>query len=120
MTKKNANLQSSPSWLQPTPDGVIIRVQAQSHASKTGIAGIHGDTPPQRLKIRIAAAPVEGEANEELLRFFKKKLKIPRVQFELIRGSTAKTKDVLCRGASTEALIQTIIEAVKKLLQELN
>lgn len=115
MTKKNANQQSPPSWLQACAEGVIIRVQAQPLASKTGITGIHGDAPPQRLKIRIAAPPVDGEANEELLRFFKKQLKIPGVQFELIRGSTAKTKDVLCRGASAEA----VIEAVEKLLQEL-
>lgn len=84
------------SWLEATKDGVLIRVQAQPKASRTEIVGPHGD----RLKIRIAAPPVDGEANDELLRFLKKKLGIPAAQIELLRGQSSKMKHVTCRGLS--------------------
>ena len=53
-------------WLTETADGVLLRIQAQPKASRSEVSGVHGD----RLKIRIAAPPVDGEANEELIRFF--------------------------------------------------
>lgn len=94
------------SWFQETPEGVVLRVAAQPRASRSEISGLHGEPP--RLKIRIAAPPVDGEANEELLRFLKKFLRLPGVSFELLRGGTSKTKDVLCRGAKLQDVLALI------------
>jgi uncharacterized protein (TIGR00251 family) len=95
-----------PDWLQETAEGTVLKLVIQPKASRSEIVGPHGT--PARLKIRVAAPPVDGEANEELLRFFKKVLGIPLARIELLRGHTAKQKDLLCRGLSAQ-------EAAKKL-----
>jgi uncharacterized protein (TIGR00251 family) len=51
--------------LQDTKDGAILTVHVQPKSSTTECVGIHGDT----LKIRVAAPPVDGAANDELIRF---------------------------------------------------
>jgi len=81
-------------WIEPTPHGVLLRLQAQPRASRTEVVGLQGD----RLKIRIAAPPVDGAANQELLRFLKKQLGCP---VALVSGETTKYKDVLCTGELT-------------------
>jgi len=90
---------------------VLIRVVVQPRASRTEIVGMHGDPP--RLKIRLAAPPVDGEANEELLDALKKKLQVARTQLTLVRGATSKTKDVLCVGRSIESVAQLLGLATK-------
>lgn len=101
-----SSLSTPRSWLEPHPQGVLLRVQAQPKASRSEIVGVVPGAAgePERLRIRIAAPPVEGEANEELLRFLKKFVKMSGVRFELLRGDSSKHKDVLCRGAELEAL----------------
>lgn len=100
-------MSASPAWLEQFPDGVLIRVQAQPKASKSEVSGLHGEPP--RLKIRVAAPPVEGEANEELLRFLKKTLRGPGVQLELVRGHSSKSKDVFCRGLSLQEIASRLL-----------
>lgn len=89
-------------WLEKVPGGIILRIHAQPKASRSEVVGLHG-TPP-RLKVRIAAPPVDGEANEELVRFFKKLLRGPGVRISLLKGSTSKTKELFCEGVDLEAV----------------
>jgi len=105
MNKTPTDKPHSPAWLRQHTEGVILRIQAQPNASKTAIVGIYNE---DRIKIRISSPPVEGAANEELLRFLKKFFKLPGVQYQLLRGDTSKTKEVLCRGASI-AMLQDAI-----------
>ena len=84
------------SWVQESKGGIVLRLQIQPKASKTEVTGLYGEPP--RLKIRVAAPPVEGEANEELLRFLKKALKVTMAQLEILRGDSSKQKDVFCAG----------------------
>ncbi|MCC7441474.1 MAG: YggU family protein [Bdellovibrionales bacterium] len=86
----------NPPWLKAhaASGGVVIHVLAQPKASRNEVVGPHGD----RLKIRVAAPPVEGAANEELLRFLGKTLGVPGSRLELIRGASAKQKDVRVSG----------------------
>jgi uncharacterized protein (TIGR00251 family) len=103
-------------WIVPHPQGVLIRVHAQPKASKSEISGIYegAEGEPQRLKIRIAAPPVDGEANEELLRFLKKRLRLPGVRLELLRGDSSRLKDVLCCGAELEKVKKALLETGSK------
>lgn len=81
-------------WYEVVKNGVILKLQIQPKASRTEIVGLHGEPP--RLKVRIAAPPVEGAANEELCRFLKKALGIPLSRIQILRGETSKSKDVFC------------------------
>lgn len=67
---------------------VRLRVRVQPRASRTEIAGEHDGA----LKIRIAAPPVEGEANRELVRFVAKTLGVAASRVSLVSGAAGRTK----------------------------
>jgi uncharacterized protein len=87
-------------YLEPSGCGTLLKLWIQPGASRTKVVGPHGEPP--RLKIQVAAPPVEGAANEELLRFLKKALGVPRSSLELVRGTGSRRKDVLCKGLSPD------------------
>ena len=64
---------------------------------------------PARLKVRIAAPPVDGEANDEIVSFLSKKLGVPMSRIELVRGQTSKKKDL---EIVTDQSIALILEAL--------
>jgi uncharacterized protein (TIGR00251 family) len=68
--------------------GVRISVHAQPGAKKTEVAGLHGNA----IKIRIQAPPLEGRANDELIRFLAEALNVPRAHVTLYRGDKSRTK----------------------------
>jgi len=70
--------------------GVIIHVHAQPGARRTELVGLHGDS----LKIRIAAPPVDGRANELLLAFLAREFGVLRSTVSIRSGSTARRKRV--------------------------
>ena len=51
--------------LEAIADGVRLRLRIQPRASRSEVVGLHGDT----IRIRLAAPPVDGAANEELVRY---------------------------------------------------
>ena len=85
-----------PSYLKESDQGVVLKVQVQTRASRDEVVGPHGDA----LKIRITAAPVAGAANKHLLKFLAKKLKISQSQLSLKSGDTSKTKPTSIQGIS--------------------
>ncbi|MFC1575150.1 DUF167 domain-containing protein [Gemmatimonadota bacterium] len=80
------------------PLGTDIRVQAQPRASRSEIVGPHGGA----LKIRVAAPPVEGAANQELEKLLAKTLGVPRSSVEVVRGGTGKRKLLRIKGLSPD------------------
>mgnify|MGYP001556874663 CR=1 FL=1 len=50
------------------------------------------------LKIRVRAAPIEGRANEALIAFLAKTLKLPKSRFTLVTGDTARLKQIEIEG----------------------
>lgn len=61
------------------------------NARRTEASGLHGDA----LKLRLAAPPVDGQANECLLRWLAEQLQLSRKQVSLKRGTTSRRKSVL-------------------------
>jgi uncharacterized protein len=53
-----------------------------------------------RLLVRVSAPPVEGEANERLMRILSRELATPLATLVLTRGVTSRDKDVLVRAAA--------------------
>lgn len=72
----------------------MIRVRAMPRSGRSGIAGLRGDA----LLVRVAAAPVEGAANEELVAVLAKALGLHRRQLTVIAGERARDKRVLIEG----------------------
>jgi len=79
---------------------VTLSVYVQPRASRTAIAGQHGDD----LKIRLAAAPVDNAANEALVEFIAQQLGIPKRNIRVLAGAASRRKTLEIEGASAEAL----------------
>jgi len=83
-----------------TPGAITFGVRVVPRASKTQAAGEHGGA----LKVRVAAPPVEGAANEELARFLARALGVAAADVEILGGRGSKTKVVRVRGATAAGL----------------
>ncbi len=88
---------------------MVLAVVVQPRASRTRVVGEHGGM----LKVQLAAPPVDGEANAELVRFLAGCLGVPRASVELLSGETSRRKRVLLRGATIESITHALGEASK-------
>jgi hypothetical protein len=87
-------------------DAITFTVRAQPRAAKSAIAGeVEGS-----LKIKLAAPPVDGAANEELIRFLAKLFGVARRDVTILSGATAKTKILQINGLASEQF-ETILAA---------
>lgn len=89
------------SWISENPKGVTISILVSPRASRTEVQGEHGEF----LKVRLAAPPVEGAANEELIEFLARKLSVRKTEISLVSGPTSKRK-VLFISSITAKLVQ--------------
>jgi uncharacterized protein len=85
-----------PAAVQDAKDGTILTVHIQPNASRTEVAGLHGEA----LKIRVAAPPVDGAANAELIRFLARELSIPQRSLFIQSGASGRAKRVLLKTLS--------------------
>ncbi len=95
--------------LKQTPEGVIILIKVATKVNKSQLVGWEAG----RLKIRIAAVPVKGAANRELIRFLAELLSLAKSQFELLGGETAQHKKILVRGLSASELMARITKILE-------
>lgn len=92
------------SWLRQDADGVVLTLHIQPGAKRTECAGLHGEA----LKIRLAAPPVDGKANEALIAFLSKALGVPKSRVDLISGETSRAKRVRVAGVDAEAVLRAL------------
>jgi uncharacterized protein (TIGR00251 family) len=85
-----------PAWCFVQGTDLIIRLRVRPRASPEGFAGVRAG----RLQVRVSAAPVDGEANERLMRLLARELAMPVAAFVLTRGMTSRDKDVRVRSAA--------------------
>ncbi len=77
---------------------VTFKVRVQPRASRTELAGEYADA----LKLRLAAPPVDGKANEACRRFLAGLLDVPLSAVEIISGESSRDKRIRVRGVTTE------------------
>jgi uncharacterized protein len=80
--------------------GITFTVRIVPRASTSEIVGDHEGA----LRIRIAAPPVEGAANRELIRLLAKRLKVRQNAVEIISGASSKSKIIRLKGVTATAL----------------
>jgi len=80
----------------PIQGGVRLQLHIQPRAARTEYVGRFGDA----LKVRIKSPPVDGSANDELLRFLAKSLGVPRARVELVAGHAGRRKTVQVLGVT--------------------
>ncbi len=75
-------------WLRPADTGVEISIHIQPGATRSELAGEHGEA----LKVRISARPVEGAANAALMEFMAQCLGVARREVRIVRGEKSRQK----------------------------
>jgi uncharacterized protein (TIGR00251 family) len=93
--------------LTRTAAGVTLRVRVVPRAGRTGVAGTREDA----LLVRLAAAPVDGAANDALVAFLAELFDRPRRDITLVSGHTSRDKRIAIAGMS-ETAIAAQLEAV--------
>ena len=83
---------------------LTITLRVQPRAKKTEIAGVVGES----LKIKVAAPPVEGAANDVLIDFFSGLFEVPKSRIRLKLGGQSRQKVIEIDGA-TEAQLTDIL-----------
>src|SRR3954465_10855657 len=83
---------------------LTFEVRVVPRASRSAVAGEHGGA----LKVRVAAPPVEGAANEELTRLLAKAFGVAARDVEVLSGHASKTKRVRVNGAKASALLMLV------------
>lgn len=90
-----------PVWLKDVPGGVELSVLVQPRASRTKVVGEHDG----RLKIALAAPPVDGEANAALVEFLSDELGVRKADVTLLDGETSRRKRLAVRGVASADLM---------------
>ncbi len=80
----------TPALLTPRAGGCLLLVAVSPQARRTGADGLHDGC----LRVRLAAPPVDGKANDTLLAWLAGELKLPRRGVRLLRGDSARRKQV--------------------------
>jgi uncharacterized protein len=79
---------------------LFFKVQVVPRASRSEIVGEHDGS----LRVRLAAPPVDGAANKELIRILAKALNVPRSAVTIVSGETSRSKQVSVTGIQPAAL----------------
>ena len=75
-------------------DQVLFKVHVVPGSSRSEIAGSHNDS----LRVRVAARPVEGAANEELILVLAKTFKVSKRSVRIVNGARGRAKQVSIEG----------------------
>ncbi len=91
----------NPMIVRSHPDGALLTLWVVPGAKRTEIVGIHGDA----LRIRVAAAPVGGQANKTVLAMLQRQF---GGRFRLAGGAGSRRKRVIAIGVDPEHLWRQI------------
>jgi uncharacterized protein (TIGR00251 family) len=83
---------------------VTIRVKVQPRAQRTEIVGEHAGA----VKMRVAAPPVDGKANDECRRFLAKLFEVSATSVEIISGDSSRDKVVRIRSISARRVHEAL------------
>jgi len=77
---------------------VDLEIRVIPRAGRSGFAGLRDGA----LLVRLAAAPVDGAANDELIALLAKTLKIPKRDISIVSGERSRTKRIRITGVDRE------------------
>ena len=81
--------------------GAIISVKVYPNAGRNEVVGLRDET----LRVKIAASPVRGKTNKELLAFLSHLLGVGKDSLSIIRGYTSRNKVVAIDGLSRKEVL---------------
>jgi uncharacterized protein (TIGR00251 family) len=102
---------ASSNWpcLRAVEGGVVLDLSVVPGAKRTELIGMHADA----LRVRLAAPPVDGKANDALIVWLADELGVPRRAVELLRGTSSRRKQVRVEVplAIAQAWLKRVLQA---------
>jgi uncharacterized protein (TIGR00251 family) len=83
----------------------LVKVYLQPKSSKNEVVGPYRDG----IKVKVTAPPVEGKANESLIRFLARECRISPSSIEMIKGHHAREKILKIAGNIDQELLKRIL-----------
>lgn len=90
--------------LTVTPAGVTLVVRVVPRAGRTGVAGTRGEA----LLVRLAAAPVDGAANDALVAYLASLFDRPKRDITIVSGHTSRDKRIAIGGVSATQVAERL------------
>jgi uncharacterized protein (TIGR00251 family) len=87
-----------PGWYRRNGEVITLTLHIQPGAKRSEIVGLHGEA----LKIKLVAPPIEGRANDALLKFIADLFAVPLRNVELKQGGQSRHKVVAVSGSKVE------------------
>jgi uncharacterized protein (TIGR00251 family) len=102
------------SFLRREKNGdVLVDIHVVPNAAKTEMMGLHGETDQQALRLRLQAPPVDGKANQALVKWLAGCLGIPQQAVSLARGETSRRKQLrISAAAANQAIWDELLKAL--------
>jgi uncharacterized protein (TIGR00251 family) len=83
---------------------VLIDIHVVPNAANTEMVGLHGESGQQALRLRLQAPPIDGQANQALMKWLAGCLGVPKQAVTLARGETSRRKQLrLSASAASKA-----------------
>ena len=105
-------MTESSAWVRQSRDGAVFAVRVAPRASRTAISGLMGTGAEAVVKIAVAAPPVEGKANAELIAYLAEVLDVPRSRVEVTGGKQSKNKVICVYGADASEAAAKLAQAM--------
>jgi len=90
--------------LRETKDSVTLRLRVQPRAARTELTGEHAGA----IKLKVAAPPVDGKANDECRRFLARLLGVSRNAVEIVAGDSSRDKVVRIHGVTANSVLRSL------------
>lgn len=82
-----------------------LEIRVIPRAGRSGFAGLRDGA----LVVKLAAAPVDGAANDELIALFAKTLRVPKRDVQIVSGEQSRSKRVRIAGMDREQLLAELL-----------
>ena len=92
--------------IRETAAGMVFKVRVAPNAGKNAVVGEYNGM----LKVKIAAAPEKGKANEELISYLSGLLKISKSRIAVTRGKTSREKTISVSGVKKQDILKLLQE----------
>ena len=96
-------------------EGVFLSVRVSPGAKRNGVEGIWNGT---HLRVALQAPAVDGKANEALVQYLAKELKVKKKNIFIVTGETSRCKVLLIKDVSTEERVRIEVWLKQKLSME--
>jgi len=94
-----------PTTMPPSPSAVflqhdtktgdcLVSIHVMPNAPQTKVDGLYGEEGQQALRVRLHALPMDGKANEALVKWLAKELGVAQRDITLVRGQTSQRKQL--------------------------